>query len=62
MTCKSLPYAIFSLKPLCTFSINSPGEIVDTKDIFEYKNQVHKRQLYALYVVNQITQIANKRR
>jgi hypothetical protein len=38
------------------------GEIVDTKDIFEYKNQVHKRQLYALYVVNQITQIANKRR
>lgn len=38
------------------------GEIVDTKNIFEYKNQVHKRQLYALYAVNQITQIANKRR
>ncbi len=38
------------------------GEIVYTKDIFEYKNQVHKKQLYALYAVNQITQIANKRR
>lgn len=38
------------------------GEIVNTQDIFEYKNQVHKRQLYALYAVNQITQIANKRR
>ena len=38
------------------------GEIVDTKDIFKYKNQVHKRQLYALYAVNKITQVANKRR
>ena len=38
------------------------GEIVNTKDIFEYKNQVHKRQLYALYAVNKITQVANKRR
>ncbi len=38
------------------------GEVVFTKDIFEYKNQVHKRQLYSLYAVNQITQIANKRR
>jgi DNA (cytosine-5)-methyltransferase 1 len=38
------------------------GEILDTKNIFKYKNQVHKRQLYALYAVNQITQIANKRR
>jgi DNA (cytosine-5)-methyltransferase 1 len=38
------------------------GEIIDTKDVFKYKNQVHKKQLYALYAVNQITQIANKRR
>jgi len=38
------------------------GEIVETKNIFKYKNQVHKRQLYALYAVNKITQIANKRR
>lgn len=38
------------------------GEIIDTKDIFKYKNQVHKRQLYALYAVNQITTIANQRR
>ncbi len=38
------------------------GEVVDTKDIFKHKNQVHKRQLYALYTVNQITRIANKRR
>lgn len=38
------------------------GEIVNTKDIFKYKQQVHKRQLYALYAVNKITQVANKRR
>lgn len=38
------------------------GEIINTKNIFKYKNQVHKRQLYALYAVNKITQIANKRR
>ena len=38
------------------------SEIVNTKDVFEYKKQAHKKQLYALYAVNQITQIANKRR
>ena len=37
------------------------GEIVETKGIFKYKKQVHKRQLYALYAVYQITQIANER-
>jgi DNA (cytosine-5)-methyltransferase 1 len=38
------------------------GEMIETKGIFKHKHQVHKRQLYALYAVNQITQIANKRR
>lgn len=38
------------------------GEIVNTENIFKHKNQVHKRQLYALYAVNKITQVANKRR
>ena len=37
------------------------GEIISTKDIFQYKSDVHKRQLYALYVINQISQIANDR-
>ena len=38
------------------------GEIISTKGIFKYKNDVHKRQLYALYVINQISQTANMRR
>jgi DNA (cytosine-5)-methyltransferase 1 len=38
------------------------GEIEFTEDIFKYKDKVHKRHLYALYAVNRITQIANKRR
>ena len=38
------------------------GDIIDTKSIFKYKTNVHKKQLYALYTINQITQIANKRK
>ncbi len=38
------------------------GEIVETRGVFKHKQQVHKRQLYALYTINQITKIANKRR
>jgi DNA (cytosine-5)-methyltransferase 1 len=38
------------------------GEIIKTKDIFKHKQQIHKKQLYALYVINQITTIANQRR
>ena len=43
-------------------SQHTNGEIEDARDIFKYKDQVHKKQLYALYAVNQIVQIANKRR
>lgn len=38
------------------------GELVDAGNIFKYKQEVHKRQLYALYVINQISQIANQGR
>lgn len=37
-------------------------EIINTQDIFKYKKQVYKRQLYALYAISQIMQIANKRK
>lgn len=37
-------------------------KMIDTGGIFKYKKQVSKKQLYALYVINQIIQIANKRR
>lgn len=37
------------------------GEVVKIEGIFKYKNNVHKKQLYALYAINQINKITNKR-
>ena len=36
------------------------GEIVDTSEIFQYKARAHKRQLYALFVINAICYTINK--
>ena len=33
----------------------SNGEIVDTGNIFQYKKRVHKKQLYSLYAISQMT-------
>lgn len=35
------------------------GEVVSVDDVFEHKNNVPKRQLYALYVISHISSIAN---
>lgn len=37
------------------------GEVVNTGKIFHHKECVHKRQLYALYALNQISLICNKK-
>ena len=38
------------------------GEMTDTVEIFQYKNRAHKKQVYALYAVDQITRIINMKR
>ena len=37
------------------------GEVINANKIFQHKSEVHQRQLYALYVINQISKIANAR-
>ena len=38
------------------------GEIINTNKIFKHKSNVHKRQLYALYAITQISKTANSRK
>ena len=38
------------------------GDIVDTGKVFHHKQRAHKRQLYAFYVLNHISIVANKMR
>jgi len=38
------------------------GEMVDTVEIFQYKSRAYKKQVYALYAVDQITRVINMKR
>jgi len=38
------------------------GEMVDTVEIFQYKSRAYKKQVYALYAVDQITRSINMKR